>query len=40
MRMITKLIDRTSQSGQTLIYAGSEHVLVSNVFGVLKNLPQ
>ena len=40
MSIIAELRDRTSHSGQTLIHTGSEHVLVSNVFGVLKNLPQ
>jgi len=40
MSIIAELRDRTSHSGITLIHTGSEHVLVSNVFGVLKNLPQ
>lgn len=40
MSIIAELRDRTSHSGQTIIHTGSEHVLVSNVFGVLKNLPQ
>jgi Holliday junction resolvase-like predicted endonuclease len=40
MSIIAELRDRTSHSGQTLIHTESESVLVSNVFGILKNLPQ
>ena len=40
MSIIAELRDRTSHAGQLLIHTGSEHVLVSNVFGVLKNLSQ
>jgi len=40
MSIIAELRDRTSHSGITLIHTGSEHVLISNVFGILKNLPQ
>jgi len=40
MSIIAELRDRTLHSGITLIHTGSEHVLVSNVFGILKNLPQ
>ena len=40
MSIIAELRDRTSHAGITLIHTGSESVLVSNVFGILKNLPQ
>lgn len=40
MSIVAELRDRTSHSGITLIHTGSEHVLVSNVFGIIKNLPQ
>lgn len=40
MGIIAELRDRANHVGQPLIHTGSEDVLVSNVFGVLKNLPQ
>lgn len=40
MSIIAELRDRTSHSGITLIHTESEHVLISNVFGIIKNLPQ
>lgn len=40
MSIIAELRDRTTHSGVMLVHTGSEHILLSNVFGVIKNLPQ
>ena len=38
MCMILELRDRTSHAGITLVHPKSEHVVLANVFGIVKNL--